>query len=119
MVAAEQYSFDHDAETWPWSSFARCRVGLGNEVIRHVERERRAEKTNSAAFPLAHHVIRSAVRCIARVRAVGDLVEVEGGDFARGETYTLHWVGWIARASVHCSQRTLAGAVQSEAQGLT
>ena len=65
-----------------------CRVGLENEVIHHVERERRVGKTNNAAFPLGHHVIQSAVRRSARVRAVDDPEEVEGGDFARDETYT-------------------------------
>ena len=63
-------------------------MGLGNEVIRHVERERRAEKTNNAAFPLAHHVIQSAVHRIARGQVVDDL-EVEGGDSVRDETCTM------------------------------
>ena len=63
-------------------------MGLENEVIRHVEREKRVEKTNNAVFPLAHHVIRIEVRCTARVRAVDDLEEAEGEGFVRDETYT-------------------------------
>ena len=94
-------------------------MGPENEVIRRVEREKRVGKMSNAAFPLGHHVIRSAVRCTARVRAVDDLEEVEGGDFGKGETYTSHLIGWTARAWVRCSQRTLAGAVQSEDQGST
>jgi hypothetical protein len=119
VAAAEQNSFDPDAETWPWNSSAMCRVGPENEVIRHVEKERRVGKTNNAACPLVHHVIQSAVRCIARVRAAGDLEEVEGGGFVRDETYTSHWIERTARAWARYSQTTLAGAVQSEAQGLT
>ena len=118
-AAAEQSSFDPDAETWPWNSSARHRVGLENEVIRHVERERRVGKTNNAAFPLGHHVIQSEVHCIGRVRAAGVLVGVEGGGFVRDETCTSHWIGLTARAWARYSQTTLAGAVQSEAQGLT
>jgi len=119
VVAAEQSSFGPDAETWPWNSSARHRVGLENEVIRHVERERRVGKTNNAAFPLEHHVIQSGVHCIDRVRAVDDLDGVEGGGFVRDETCTLCWIGWTARAWARYSQTTLAGAVQGEAQGLT
>ena len=115
---AGQKSFDPGAETWPWNSSARCHVGLENEVIRRVERERRVGKTSNAAFPLGHPVIQSGVRCTARVRAVGDLEVVEGGGFAKGETCTLHWIGWTARAWVRYNQRTLAGAVQSGDQGL-
>ena len=118
-VAAAGDSFDPDAETWPRNSSAMCRVGLENEVIRHVERERRVGKTNNAAFPLGHHVIQSVVRRTARVQAADDLGEVEGGGFAKGETCTSHWIAWTARAWVRYSQMTLAGAVQSEAQGLT
>lgn len=88
VAVVEQNSFDHGAETWPWNSFARCRVGLGNEVIRRVEREKRAEKTNNAVFPLAHHVIRTVVRCTARVQAVDDLAEGEGGGFVRDGSCT-------------------------------
>jgi len=70
-VAAGESSFDPDAETWPWNSPVRCCAALGNEVIRHVERERGVGKTNNVAFPLGHHVIRSGVRCIARVSPQG------------------------------------------------
>ena len=115
---AEQESFDPGAETWPWNSSARCHVGLENEVIRRAEREKRVGKTSNAAFPLGRHVIQSVVRCIARGRAVDDLEEAEGGEFANDETCTLHWIGWTVRAWVRYSQTTLAGAVQSEAQGL-
>lgn len=97
-VAAGQSSFDLDAETWPWNSSVRCRAGLENEVIRHVERERRVGKKNNAAFPLGHHVIQSGVRCIARVSPVDDLEEVEGGGFVRDGTCTSRWIGWTARA---------------------
>jgi hypothetical protein len=93
-------------------------VGLENEVIHRAERERRAGKTSNGAFPLGHHVIQSVVRYTARVWAVDDL-EVEGGGFVRGETYTSHWIGWTARAWVRYSQTTLAGAVRSEGQGST
>ena len=94
-----------------------CRVGLENEVIRRAERERRVGKTNNAACPPGHHVIQNAVRCTARVRVVDDLEAVEGGDFAKDETCTSHWIGWTARAWVRYSQTTLVGAVQNEAQG--
>lgn len=67
-------------------------MGLENEVIRRVERERRVGKTNNAAFPPVHHVIQSVVRCTARVRAVDDL-EVEEGCLANDETYTSNWIG--------------------------
>ena len=97
-AAAGQSSFDLDAETWPWNSSVRCRAGLENEVIRHVERERRVGKKNNAAFPLGHHVIQSGVRCIARVSPVDDLEEVEGGGFVRDGTCTSRWIGWTARA---------------------
>ena len=97
-VAAGQSSFDLDAETWSWNSSVRCRAGLENEVIRHVERERRVGKKNNAAFPLGHHVIQSGVRCIARVSPVDDLEEVEGGGFVRDGTCTSRWIGWTARA---------------------
>lgn len=59
-------------------------MGLENEVIRRVVRERRVGKMSNAAFPLEHHVIQSGVRCTARVRAVDDLEEGEGGDFGNG-----------------------------------
>lgn len=88
-----------------------CRVGLENEAIRHVEREKRVEKTNNVVFPLAHHVIRTVVRCTVRVRAVDDLEQGEGGGFVRDETCTACSMGQIARAWVHYSQTTLAGAV--------
>lgn len=57
-------------------------------MIRHVEREKRVEKTNNAVFPLAHHVIRTVARCTVRVRAVDVLEQVEGGGFAKDETCT-------------------------------
>lgn len=88
VAVAEQCSFGHGAATWPWNSFAKCRVGPENEVIRHVERERRVGKTNNVAFPLARHVIQSGVHCIARARAVDDPEEAEGGGFVMGETCT-------------------------------
>ena len=115
-AAAEQRSFDPGVETWPWNSLARRHVGLENEVIRRAERERRVGKMSSAAFPLGRHVTRNGVRCIAPGRAVDDLEETEGVDFAN-ETCTSHWIGWTARGWVRYNQTTLAGVVQNEAQG--
>ena len=63
-------------------------MGPENEVIRHVEKEKRVGKTNNAVFPLAHHVIRTGVHCTVRVRPGDDLEGAEGGGFVRDETCT-------------------------------